>query len=177
MLQATIPSDDSANERLSTSQLTDRISSPISQVHDGFKMMLPQGEMKMLDRVVEINSDGGEYQRGELIAEFDIDPELWFFKCHFPGDPIMPGCLGIDALWQALGLFLVWNGHEGKCRALGVKDVQFYGEILPTVKTVRFHVHVKRVVKRGMTLVIGDGYVFADGKEIYSAKHLKAALI
>jgi 3-hydroxyacyl-[acyl-carrier protein] dehydratase/trans-2-decenoyl-[acyl-carrier protein] isomerase len=86
-------------------------------------------------------------------------------------------CLGIDALWQALGLFLVWNGHEGKCRALGVKDVQFYGEILPTVKTVRFHVHVKRVVKRGMTLVIGDGYVFADGKEIYSAKHLKAALI
>lgn len=177
MLEAVLSSDSDQSEKLSCQELTDKISHPITEVHDGFKMMLPQGEMRMLHRVVDINSEGGDYKRGELIAEFDISPDLWFFKCHFPGDPIMPGCLGIDALWQALGLYLAWQGHEGKCRALGVSDVQFSGEILPSVKTVRFHVHVKRVIKRGMTLILGDGYVYADGKEIYQAKRLKAALI
>lgn len=140
-------------------------------------MMLPVGEMQLLDRIVSLSEDGGKYGRGEIIAEFDIHPDLWFFKCHFPGDPIMPGCLGIDALWQTLGFFLASQGHSGKCRALGVTDVKFGGEILPSTSMVQFHVNVKRIIQRGMTLAIGDGTVLADGQEIYSAKNLKAALI
>jgi 3-hydroxyacyl-[acyl-carrier protein] dehydratase/trans-2-decenoyl-[acyl-carrier protein] isomerase len=167
-----MPKDSFSKEELSTS-----ISVEGDDSLSDYKMMLPQGEMQLLDRVVHLSKDGGNYGRGEIIAEFDIHPDLWFFKCHFPGDPIMPGCLGIDALWQTLGVYLAWQGHSGKCRALGVSDVKFGGEILPDTKTVRFHVHVKRIIHRGMTLAIGDGVVLADGKEIYSAKNLKAALI
>ncbi|GAA3944059.1 bifunctional 3-hydroxydecanoyl-ACP dehydratase/trans-2-decenoyl-ACP isomerase [Litoribacillus peritrichatus] len=146
-------------------------------IMDDLKMQLPQGEMQLLDRVVSLSDQGGLYGRGEVVAEFDIHPDLWFFKCHFPGDPIMPGCLGIDALWQTMGVFLASKGHVGKCRALGVSDVKFCGEILPTVEKVRFHVHIKRIIKRGMTLALADGFVYADGEEIYSARNLKAALI
>lgn len=182
MLQAVIPQERFNKEVISKDHLTkEELSASIltqeSNTLGDFKMMLPQGEMKLLDRVVHLSKEGGNYGRGEVIAEFDIHPDLWFFQCHFPGDPIMPGCLGIDALWQTLGVFLAWQGHSGKCRALGVSDVKFGGEILPDTKVVSFHVHVKRIMKRGMTLALGDGIVLADGQEIYSAKNLKAALI
>lgn len=182
MLQAVIPQkrftkDSFSKDSFSKEELSSSISCKSENTLDDYKMMLPQGEMQLLDRVVHLSKDGGKYGRGEVIGEFDIHPDLWFFQCHFPGDPIMPGCLGIDALWQTLGVYLAWQGHSGKCRALGVSDVKFGGEILPTTKTVQFHVHVKRVIQRGMTLAIGDGVVLADGQEIYSAKNLKAALI
>jgi 3-hydroxyacyl-[acyl-carrier protein] dehydratase/trans-2-decenoyl-[acyl-carrier protein] isomerase len=147
------------------------------QIPNGSGMQLPQGEMKLLNRVVHASTEGGLYGRGEIIGEFDIHPDLWFFKCHFPGDPIMPGCLGLDAMWQTLGFYMAWSGSVGKCRALGVGEVKLYGEILPEVKVLTFHVHIKRIVKRGMVMGIGDGFVYADGREIYSAKGLKAALI
>ena len=140
-------------------------------------MQLPQGEMKLLNRVIHASTEGGLYGNGEIIGEFDVNPDLWFFKCHFPGDPIMPGCLGLDAMWQTLGFYMAWSGSVGKCRALGVSEVKLYGEILPDVKVLQFHVHIKRIAKRGMVIGIGDGFVYADGKEIYSAKGLKAALI
>ena len=141
------------------------------------QMQLPQAEMRMIDRVVHVSSTGGKYNKGELIAECDIHPDLWFFKCHFPGDPVMPGCLGVDALWQGLGFYLAWAGHEGKGRALGVGDVRFFGEILPEAKTVRFHIHIKRVLLKDIVLGIADGEVYVDDQHIYSAKNLKTGLI
>ena len=182
MLQAVVPQKTFAEKNVSKDSFSkEELKSSILLNGDDsladFKMMLPQGEMQLLDRVVHLSKDGGNYGRGEVIAEFDIHPDLWFFQCHFPGDPIMPGCLGVDALWQTLGVYLAWQGYSGKCRALGVSDVKFGGEILPTTKKVQFHVHVKRIIQRGMTLAIGDGVVSADGQEIYSAKNLKAALI
>lgn len=144
---------------------------------EGSSMQLPTGEMKLLDRVVHIDSQGGRYGKGQIVSEFDIHPELWFFQCHFPGDPIMPGCLGLDALWQTLGVYMAWSGHSGKCRALGAAEIKLQGEVLPDVKAINFCVDVKRIIKRGMVVGIGDGIVYADGREIYSAKSIKAALI
>jgi len=141
------------------------------------QMQLPQAEMRMIDRIVHVSSTGGKYNKGELIAEFDIHPDLWFFKCHFPGDPVMPGCLGVDALWQGLGFYLAWAGHEGKGRALGVGDVRFFGEVLPEAKTVRIHIHIKRVLLKNIVLGIADGEVYVDDQHIYSAKNLKTGLI
>ena len=140
-------------------------------------MQLPQAEMRMIDRIVHISSTGGKYNKGELIAEYDIHPDLWFFKCHFPGDPVMPGCLGVDALWQGLGFYLAWSGYEGKGRALGVGDVRFFGEILPQAKTVRFHIHIRRVIMKDIVLGIADGEVYVDGEQIYSAKNIKTGLV
>jgi len=140
-------------------------------------MQLPQAEMRMIDRVVHVSSTGGRYNKGELIAEFDIHPDLWFFKCHFPGDPVMPGCLGVDALWQGLGFFLAWAGYEGKGRALGVGDVRFFGEVLPTAKKVRFHLHIRRVILKDIVLGVADGEVYVDDEQIYSAKSIKTGLI
>lgn len=169
--------DDFTHDRFSIDALNQAITLNKENPNQQSYMMLPVGEMQLLDRVVHIAKDGGKYGRGEIIGEFDIHPDLWFFQCHFPGDPIMPGCLGVDAMWQTLGVFLAAQGYTGKCRALGVSDVKFGGEILPTTKKVQFHIHVKRIIQRGMTLAIGDGAVIADGQEIYSAKNLKAALI
>lgn len=138
---------------------------------------LPSGNMNMLDRILHINHDCGAHGKGEVIAEFDIDPDKWFFAVHFPGDPVMPGCLGLDALWQLCGFFLSWSGHEGKGRALGSGTVKFFGEILPTTKKVKYHVHVRRVIKKNMTMIIADGNVYADGKHIYSAEKLRVALL
>jgi len=141
------------------------------------EMQLPQAQMRMIDRIIHVSSMGGRYNKGELIAEYDINPDLWFFKCHFPGDPVMPGCLGVDALWQALGFHLAWSGYQGKGRALGVGDVRFFGEVLPTSKKVTFHVHIKRVILKDIALGIADGDVYVDGVHIYSAKNIKTGLI
>ena len=137
---------------------------------------LPVDNMLMLDRIVQINNDGGERGRGQIIAELDIKPELWFFDCHFPGDPVMPGCLGLDALWQLLGFFLGWSGHPGKGRALGVGEVKFTGEILPTSKTVVYELSINRLINRSLVMGIADGKVAVDGKTIYTTKGLKVGL-
>ncbi|QGX41288.1 3-hydroxyacyl-[acyl-carrier-protein] dehydratase FabA [Permianibacter aggregans] len=137
---------------------------------------LPAPNMLMLDRITNISPEGGEYGKGELTAELDIHPDLWFFECHFPGDPVMPGCLGLDALWQLTGFFLAWLGNPGKGRALGAGEVKFVGQILPTNKLVKYHIHVKRVISRKLKLIIADGSVSVDGKEIYTAKDLRVGL-
>lgn len=137
---------------------------------------LPIDNMLMIDRVVHISEEGGKYGKGEIIAEFDINPELWFFACHFQGDPVMPGCLGLDAMWQLVGFFLGWAGGPGKGRALGVGEVKFTGQILPTAKKVTYRIDMTRVIKRKLFMGIAEGSVSVDGREIYTAKELKVGL-
>ena len=137
---------------------------------------LPINNMLMLDRITHISSEGGEYGKGEIIAELDISPDLWFFECHFPGDPVMPGCLGLDAMWQLVGFFLGWRGNPGRGRALGSGEVKFTGQILPTAKKVTYTIDVKRVIERKLVMGIADGKVSVDGKDIYHAKDLRVGL-
>jgi 3-hydroxyacyl-[acyl-carrier protein] dehydratase/trans-2-decenoyl-[acyl-carrier protein] isomerase len=137
---------------------------------------LPAPNMLMLDRIVQISTDGGEYGKGQIIAELDINPDLWFFDCHFPGDPVMPGCLGLDAMWQLVGFFLAWKGNEGRGRALGCGEVKFTGQILPTAKKVTYHIELKRVIERKLVMGIADGRVSVDGRDIYFAKDLRVGL-
>lgn len=137
---------------------------------------LPVPNMLMLDRITHISKIGGEYGKGEIIAELDIHPDLWFFGCHFPGDPVMPGCLGLDAMWQLVGFFLAWKGNKGRGRALGAGEVKFAGQIMPTAKKVTYHIHLKRVIERKLVMGIADGRVAVDNKEIYFAKDLRVGL-
>lgn len=137
---------------------------------------LPVPNMLMLDRIKHISNEGGEYGKGEIIAELDITPDLWFFHCHFPGDPVMPGCLGLDAMWQLVGFYLAWKGNEGRGRALGSGEVKFTGQILPTAKKVTYHINLKRVIERKLVMGIADGTVSVDGREIYFAKDLRVGL-
>ncbi|WP_298636512.1 3-hydroxyacyl-[acyl-carrier-protein] dehydratase FabA [uncultured Umboniibacter sp.] len=137
---------------------------------------LPAPNMLMLDRITSISATGGENGVGELIAELDITPDLWFFDCHFPGDPVMPGCLGLDAMWQLVGFFLGWKGNPGKGRALGCGEVKFTGQILPTAKKVTYKITLNRVIERRLVMGIADGVVLVDGREIYHAKDLKVGL-
>ena len=137
---------------------------------------LPIDQMLMIDRIPHISSEGGEYDRGQIIAELDIHPDLWFFECHFPGDPVMPGCLGLDAMWQLVGFFLGWRGNPGKGRALGSGDVKFTGQVLPTAKRVEYKIQIKRVIERKLVMGIADGTVAVDGNVIYTAKNLRVGL-
>ncbi len=137
---------------------------------------LPVGSMLMLDRIININTDGGQYGKGEIIAELDIHPDLWFFECHFPGDPVMPGCLGLDAMWQLVGFFLGWRGNEGRGRALGSGEVKFTGQVLPSASKVTYHIELKRVIERKLVMGIADGTVAVDGRVIYTAKDLRVGL-
>ena len=137
---------------------------------------LPLPPMLMFDRITNINETGGIFQKGEIIAELDIRPDLWFFDCHFKGDPVMPGCLGLDAMWQLVGFYLGWLGQPGKGRALGVGEVKFTGQVLNTVTKVTYHISLKRLILRKLILGVADGALKADGKTIYEAKDMKVGL-
>ena len=138
---------------------------------------LPAPPMLMFDRVTNINETGGLFEKGEIVAELDIKPELWFFDCHFKGDPVMPGCLGLDAMWQLVGFYLGWLGNPGKGRALGVGTVKFTGEVLQNVKNVRYEIDMKKIMSPGGTTVgLANGIVLADNNNIYSAESLKVGL-
>ena len=137
---------------------------------------LPLPPMLMFDRIIEINDTGGEYGKGLIRAELDVNPDLWFFKCHFIGDPVMPGCLGVDAVWQMLGFYLCWDGSPGKGRALGCGEVKFSGQITNDVKLVEYGIDIKRVMKSKLVLGIADGWVKADGQTIYEMAGLRVGL-
>jgi 3-hydroxyacyl-[acyl-carrier protein] dehydratase/trans-2-decenoyl-[acyl-carrier protein] isomerase len=137
---------------------------------------LPLPPMLMFDRISEISEQGGPHGKGMIRAELDVKPDLWFFACHFKGDPVMPGCLGLDALWQMLGFFLGWLGAPGKGRALGMGEVKFSGQVLPTVKKIVYGIDIKRVMRSKLVLGIADGWLSADGEVIYRASDLKVGL-
>jgi 3-hydroxyacyl-[acyl-carrier protein] dehydratase/trans-2-decenoyl-[acyl-carrier protein] isomerase len=137
---------------------------------------LPKPNMLMLDRITLINDDGGKYGKGEIKAELDVHPDLWFFECHFEGDPVMPGCLGLDAMWQLVGFHLCWQGLQGRGRALGVGKVKFSGQVLPKAKKVTYQIDIKRVIARKLNMAIADGSMSVDGREIYTAEDLRVGL-
>lgn len=137
---------------------------------------LPLPPMLMVDRILSIAAEGGLYGKGRLVAEFDITPDRWFFPCHFVGDPVMPGCLGLDAMWQLVGFFLAWKGAPGRGRALGVGEVNFRGQVMPEAKCLRYEIDFKKVIIRKLVLGVADGVMLVDGNPIYSAKDLKVGL-
>jgi 3-hydroxyacyl-[acyl-carrier protein] dehydratase/trans-2-decenoyl-[acyl-carrier protein] isomerase len=137
---------------------------------------LPLPPMLMFDRIVKISEDGGTYGKGQVIAELDINPDLWFFKCHFQGDPVMPGCLGLDAMWQLVGFFLGWMGGPGHGRALGAGEVKFSGQVTPDKKLITYNVNIKRIVMRRLYMGIADAVMTVDGEEFYNAKNLRVGL-
>ena len=132
--------------------------------------------MLMFDRITHIADTGGRHGKGEIRAELDIDPGLWFFGCHFLGDPVMPGCLGLDAMWQLVGFYLGWAGGQGRGRALGVGEVKFTGQVTPDIKKVTYKITLKRVINRRLVMGLADGTVEADGETIYTATDLKVGL-
>src|ERR1700674_954547 len=137
---------------------------------------LPLPPLLMFDRISEIAEAGGEYGKGLVRAVLDLRPDLWFFPCHFKGDPVMPGCLGLDALWQLLGFFLGWLGSPGKGRALGMGELKFSGQVLRTMKNIVYGIDIKRVVRANLVLGVADGWVQADDAVIYRASDLKVGL-
>ena len=137
---------------------------------------LPLPPMLMFDRITRIDAEGGAFHRGQVRAELDIRPDLWFFACHFMGDPVMPGCLGLDALWQMTGFFLGWSGSFGRGRARGGGEIKFSGQVTNDVKLVEYGIDIRRVVRSKVALGIAEGFVKADGKLIYEAKDLRVGL-
>lgn len=137
---------------------------------------LPLPNMLMFDRISSISENGGANDKGHITAELDIHPDLWFFACHFQGDPVMPGCLGLDAMWQLVGFYLGWLGAEGRGRALGSGQVKFTGQVTPDIKVVRYHIDIKRIVLRKLVMGVADGRLEADGQEIYVARDLRVGL-
>ena len=137
---------------------------------------LPLPPMLMFDRILHIDDDGGRYGKGSILAELDINPSLWFFQCHFDGDPVMPGCLGLDAMWQLVGFFLAWRGGLGRGRALGGSEIAFSGQVTPDKKLVTYRIDMKRVVQRGLVMGIADATMEVDGEQIYSGSNLRVGL-
>ncbi len=137
---------------------------------------LPLPPMLMADRITDVSADGGEFGKGHIVAEFDIDPDLWFFECHFPGNPVMPGCLGLDGLWQLTGFNLGWRGMKGQGFALGAGEIKFSGMVRPTTKMITYKIDFTRIIDRKLKLGVANGKVFADGEEIYNVTGLKVGL-
>lgn len=137
---------------------------------------LPTPNMLMVDRIVDIHKDGGKYGKGHIVAELDINPDLWFFECHFPSDPVMPGCLGLDAMWQLVGFYTAWLGNPGQGRALSCGKVSFTGQVLPTHKKITYRIDIRRVISRKLILGVGDGSLEVDGRLIYTAEDLRVGL-
>ena len=137
---------------------------------------LPAPGMLMVDRILRIDDDGGQYGKGQIQAELDIRPDLWFFGVHFKEDPVMPGCLGLDAMWQLVGFFLAWQGLPGRGRALGAGAIKFFGQVLPSASVVSYVIDIKRVVRRSLNMAIGDARMLVDGREIYTASDLRVGL-
>lgn len=137
---------------------------------------LPLPNMLMIDRIKHVSDRGGAHDKGQIVAELDIRPDLWFFACHFEGDPVMPGCLGLDAMWQLVGFYLGWNGGPGRGRALGASEVKFTGQVTPKNTLVSYRIDMKRVIQRKLNMGIADGTVSVDGREIYHASGLRVGL-
>ena len=137
---------------------------------------LPMPPMLMIDRITKISNEGGKNGKGEILAELDVKPDLWFFDCHFPNDPVMPGCLGLDAMWQLLGFFLGWLGEKGQGRAISVGKVKFSGMVLPSSKKLQYRINIKRVLTSKLVLGIADGILSADGEDIYKAEDIRVGL-
>ena len=137
---------------------------------------LPSHPLLMFDRITSITEDGGEFNKGQITAELDINPDLWFFKCHFNNDPVMPGCLGLDAMWQLVGFYLGWLGAEGRGRALGSGDVKFTGQVTPANKKVTYHINMKRIILRKLVMGVANASMDVDGRIIYTANDLRVGL-
>lgn len=152
------------------------IASGEGRLFEGSQARLPLPPMLMFDRITRISDEGGVHGQGEIEAELDIHPDLWFFDCHFQNDPVMPGCLGLDAMWQLAGFYLTWQGLPGRGRALGVGEVRFSGQVLPTAQRVRYLVDVKRVIRRKLNMIVADARMWVDDREIYTASDLRVGL-
>jgi 3-hydroxyacyl-[acyl-carrier protein] dehydratase/trans-2-decenoyl-[acyl-carrier protein] isomerase len=163
-------------DRPSSLSYEDLISSGEGTMFGPGNAQLPLPPMLMFDRVTSISTEGGSQGKGHVIAEYDITADRWFFDCHFRGDPVMPGCLGLDAMWQLTGFFMAWSGSPGRGRALGVGEVEFRGQITPVTKLVTYEIDVKRVIRRQLHMIVADGVTKADGVTIYTAKDLKVGL-
>ncbi len=137
---------------------------------------LPSDQMLMFDEITNIDDFSGNFKKGSISAELNINPDLWFFKCHFKEDPVMPGCLGLDAMWQLLGFYLLWSGLPGIGRALGADNIKFFGQVLPKAKKVNYKLDIKRIINRGAIVGLADGEMFVDEKKIYTAERLKVGL-
>ena len=164
-------------ERRSSFEYEDLLACGRGELFGAGNAQLPLPPMLMFDRISEISEQGGEYGKGFIRAELDVNPELWFFGCHFKGDPVMPGCLGLDALWQMVGFFLGWLGSQGRGRALGLGELKFAGQVVPNVKKLVYNVDFKRVMRSKLVLGIADGWVSADGEIVFRASDLRVALI
>jgi 3-hydroxyacyl-[acyl-carrier protein] dehydratase/trans-2-decenoyl-[acyl-carrier protein] isomerase len=166
----------SMTERRSSFDYEDLLACGRGDLFGAGNAQLPLPPMLMFDRITEISETGGEFNKGFLRAELDVKPELWFFACHFKGDPVMPGCLGLDALWQMVGFFLGWLGSQGQGRALATGEVKFSGMVVPTVRKLVYNVDFKRVMRSKLVLGIADGWVSADGEVVFRASDLKVGL-
>ena len=164
-------------ERASSYEYADLLTCGRGELFGPGNAQLPLPPMLMFDRISEISETGGEYGKGMVRAELNVNPDLWFFGCHFKGDPVMPGCLGLDALWQMVGFYLGWVGGEGRGRALGLGDLKFSGQVMPNVRKIVYNVDIKRVMRLKLWLGIADGWLSADDQIIYRARDLRVGLL
>jgi len=169
-------SDETMPSRRSSFEYEDLLACGRGELFGPGNAQLPLPPMLMFDRISRISEEGGAHGRGQIRAEFEVRPDMWFFPCHFKGDPVMPGCLGLDAMWQLLGFFLGWLGAPGKGRALAVGEVKFSGMVVPGVKLIEYGIDLKRIIRRKLTLGVGDGWLKADGERIYHAQDLRVGL-
>lgn len=163
-------------EKKSSYSYEDIISCGKGEMFGPGNAQLPLPPMLMFNRITDVSETGGKYDKGYIEAEFDVNPDLWFFECHFENDPVMPGCLGLDAIWQLLGFYLGWTGALGSGRALGLGELKLTGQVLPKAKLIKYRVDIKRLINRKLVLGIGDGTVWCDKEVIYEAKDLRVGL-